>query len=106
MRTRQTNVVLYWVTNSIGSSLRLYREAASSAADLAVHTRPVHVPTGLSAFPFELFLPTERAVRQKFRRLLFFKRHARGGHFAALEQTAELATDLCDLVALAFVSQL
>ncbi|KFU84731.1 Epoxide hydrolase 1, partial [Chaetura pelagica] len=50
-----TNVMIYWVTSSIVSSMRYYKENFASDPTLDAHARVgVYVPTGIAAFPQEL----------------------------------------------------
>lgn len=57
------------------------------------------VPTGVAAFPEELFLQPEPMGRLKFSRMLSYNIMDRGGHFAAYEEPLLLATDLRQFVA-------
>jgi hypothetical protein len=58
-----TNVTLYWLTATIGSSMRMYR--ANAAIPLAQHARRVEVPSGFSLFPGDIVRPRRplRSVR-------------------------------------------
>ena len=50
-----TNVTLYWLTGTIGSSMRMY--AANAAIPAAQHARRVEVPSGFSLFPGDILVP-------------------------------------------------
>src|ERR1035441_4781703 len=50
-----TNVTLYWLTETIGSSMRMNR--ANAAIPLAQHSRRVEVPSGFSLFPGDIVRP-------------------------------------------------
>ena len=83
-------VTHYWMTNTGGSSARLYWESFT-AGDY----RPVMLPIGLSIFPKELFVCTERLARTRYQQLVLFNdQHAAGGHFASLEQPQALISDI------------
>jgi pimeloyl-ACP methyl ester carboxylesterase len=82
-----TNVTLYWVTRSITSSMRLYRESKLSADTPGY----VGVPTGVARFPKEV-LPFPRAWVEHRYNVTHWTDMPRGGHFAAMEQP-ELFTD-------------
>ena len=85
------NVSLYWYTQTIGSSMRIYRNR--SIAPPSPPAVPPDVPFAFAAFPKELFLPPKRLIARSFK----LERHAampRGGHFAALEQPELLAADV------------
>jgi len=75
------NVMLYWLPGTAASSARLYWESFDTPT-----LDPVEVPTGCSIFPKEIFRTSRRWAEKRFRRLVHFREHARGGHFAAFEQ--------------------
>ena len=77
-----TNVMIYWVTQSITSSSRLYFESARAAAP---DTRRVEVPTACAAFPGEVVLPPRKYVAARYN-LTRWTEMPRGGHFAAWEE--------------------
>jgi len=84
-----TNVMLYWVTGTITSSMRLYRETRLSSAV----QEPVSVPTGVARYPKEVV----RFPRTWVERMYPIVRWAdmpRGGHFAAMEQPELFVDDL------------
>ena len=84
-----TNIMIYWVSETIPSSMRLYYEA--------MHTPPlkpgqrIEVPAGLAFFK-ELTPPREWAERSL--RIERWTEMPRGGHFAALEEPELLAQDI------------
>src|SRR5664280_2359741 len=53
-----TNITIYWLTETIGSSMRMYR--ANAAIPPAQHARRVEVPSGFSLFPGDLLRPRGR----------------------------------------------
>ncbi|MCZ7631782.1 MAG: hypothetical protein M5U19_23200 [Microthrixaceae bacterium] len=69
------NVMVYWLTNSAGSSARLYWE---SFKDLDL--REVHVPSGISSFPGEIFRTSRRWAEKRFTDLRHFGILDSGGH--------------------------
>jgi microsomal epoxide hydrolase len=88
------NVMVYWVTRSIGSSTWLYTALRRPDAMRLEPGRRVEVPTGLLLFPNDLLPPpppswTERAYNVVHRRYM-----PAGGHFAALERGDELVDDV------------
>uniref|UniRef100_A0A7S4N8D7 Epoxide hydrolase N-terminal domain-containing protein n=1 Tax=Odontella aurita TaxID=265563 RepID=A0A7S4N8D7_9STRA len=93
-----TNCMIYWITNSINSSMRLYKEQFRTDEAASVDRLPVEVPAALSLFPHEIFPPADASVRRKFKNIILFSKHDVGGHFAALEQPALLLQDLADFV--------
>lgn len=92
-----TNIMIYWVTQSINTSIRTYMEgarAAYSGDGKPRSTQYVNIPTGVAIFPAEAPTPEEWANRKANVRR--FTKMPRGGHFAALEQpklwTNEIST--------------
>jgi len=86
------NLMIYWMTNTIGSSIRYYYEAT--------HLRPkiqtgdcVRAPTAVAMWPKDIALaPRELAARlYNVQRYTVF---AKGGHFPAWEQPVLFAEDL------------
>ena len=92
-----TNVMIYWVTQTIGSSVRLYYEAMHSPT-LAAPTH-VKVPTGFAIFPKDI-TPAPREFAERFFNVQHWQEMPRGGHFAALEAAGLLATDLREFMQL------
>ena len=83
------HVALYWITDSIGSSIRLYYDEAHAPGE---QTR-VTVPTGVAVFPRELIRNPRAWVQYRFN-LVHWTLQPRGGHFAALEVPELLLADL------------
>ncbi|KAM8809346.1 epoxide hydrolase 1-like isoform 2-T2 [Eudromia elegans] len=92
-----TNVMIYWVTSSIVSSMRFYKENfARNLTDLQRYG--VHVPTGIAAFPEELAHTPRVWVKKYFTNLVSYTYMPRGGHFAAFEEPRLLAQDIRQFV--------
>jgi len=80
-----TTASIYWLTKTIGSSLRLYRERFRKAFPLANDRKPViPVPTGYAIAPKELLMLPRKVVEQKTN-LVRWTLFPRGGHFAPME---------------------
>jgi pimeloyl-ACP methyl ester carboxylesterase len=86
-----TNVMIYWLTGTIGSSMRAYR--ANAAIPPAQHARRVEVPSGFALFAGDVVRPpvswlgrTANVVRAT--------EPPRGGHFAAFEEPELYAQEL------------
>ncbi|XP_029670456.1 juvenile hormone epoxide hydrolase 1-like [Formica exsecta] len=93
------NVMLYWVTNSLTTSVRIYAEQFTAKHRSSnIDELPVHVPTACAAFPHELAYQSESIVRDKFINLIQFNHLPRGGHFAAFEEPGLLADDIFEFV--------
>ena len=85
-----TNIMLYWVTGSITSSLRLYYE---SARGRSFSPDRVEVPTGVAVFPKELYRPP-RAWAEAQYNIQRWTEMPSGGHFPALEEPVALVEEL------------
>ncbi len=86
-----TNVTIYWLTETIGSSMRMYR--ANSEIPAAQQVRRVEVPSGFTQFPANI----SRAPRTWLERttnLVRLTQAPRGGHFAPLEDPEFYAAEL------------
>jgi pimeloyl-ACP methyl ester carboxylesterase len=84
------NITLTWLTNTALSSGRLYAENKDSF--FAV--KGVIVPTAVSVFPEELYEAPRSWSEQAYPKLIYYNRHAEGGHFAAWEQPDALTDDM------------
>jgi pimeloyl-ACP methyl ester carboxylesterase len=86
-----TNVTLYWLTETIGSSMRMYH--ANAAIDPAQYVRRVEVPSGFSFFPGDISCPP-RAWLERTANVVRVTEPPRGGHFAPLEEPQLYAEEL------------
>lgn len=87
-----TNIMIYWVTQTITSSARLYFESAHAHNNLFEHGR-IETPTGYALFPGELYQPPRVWAEEQYN-IEHWTIQPSGGHFAALEQPTLLAEDL------------
>jgi len=88
-----TNISLYWFTNSIVSSARLYRETALAWQRGEIKRREVRVPLGMAVYPGDIYHAPRAWVERSFDVRHWFEAE-RGGHFAAMEQPQTFAQDL------------
>ncbi|WP_030565754.1 epoxide hydrolase family protein [Streptomyces aureocirculatus] len=86
-----TNVMIYWLTSTIGSSMRMYRANAAIAPEQL--TRRVEVPSGFSLFRGDIVRPP-RAWLERMTNLVHFSEPEHGGHFAAFEEPELYAQEL------------
>ncbi|GAA1251605.1 epoxide hydrolase [Prauserella halophila] len=82
-----TNVSLYWLTGTTASSMRIYKEAQSWAAELPSSG----VPTGCALFPGD---STIRVLAERQNHVTHWSEFDRGGHFAAMEAPDLLVDDV------------
>jgi pimeloyl-ACP methyl ester carboxylesterase len=88
-----TDVMVYWLTETIGSSMRMYR--ANAAVPEAEQQRRVETPSGFSLFPGDILKPP-RAWLQRTANVVYLSEPTRGGHFAPFEQPELYARELRD----------
>jgi pimeloyl-ACP methyl ester carboxylesterase len=87
-----TNVMIYWVTQTIGTSVRMYKVAAITQGGGSQSLTKSSVPAGIAVFPRDAQFPKEWAER--FVNVASFKNMKEGGHFAALEVPNVFADEL------------
>jgi len=87
-----TNLTIYWMTQSIGSSFRMYVEGKEKPMAFSPWDF-VSVPTAVARFPRELLFPPHAWVERGYD-LRRWTMMPRGGHFAAAEEPELLAEDL------------
>jgi microsomal epoxide hydrolase len=83
------NVMLYWVTQTITSSTRIYFENRVAAPQ----QKKVQVPVACAIFPKDILTSTERWMSAQHN-LVRWTEMPRGGHFAAMEEPELLAQDV------------
>jgi epoxide hydrolase len=86
-----TNISIYWFTESITSSMRIYYE--NRAVPQIKPTGYINVPTGVALFPAEIYI-TPRAWAEAAYDIRHWAQLEKGGHFAALEQTQTYLDEL------------
>ena len=86
-----TNISVYWLTRTAGSSARLYYETARARAWSP--TAPSTTPTGVAVFPREIAPPVRRLAEQT-NHIVHWSEFDRGGHFAAMEEPDLLIGDV------------
>jgi len=92
-----TNITIYWATNTIASSMRLYLESARTPLTFRRGER-LNVPCAIARFPLEEPFPPRSWIERVYdvRR---WTNMPRGGHFAALEAPDLLAADILGFAA-------
>lgn len=87
-----SNVTLYWLTETIHSSVRLYVENRKFPLKIDKNSF-INVPTGISRFAYEEPFPPRRYVERGFN-VQHWTDYSEGGHFPAMEKPVELANDI------------
>jgi microsomal epoxide hydrolase len=88
------SVTLYWLTRCASTNLWSYRQFYGPHAD-SHGSKKWHInkPLGYSWFPKEIN-PLPKAWIETTGNLVFFRRHEKGGHFAAMERPRDLWNDV------------
>ncbi len=87
-----TNVTIYWATQTINSSTRLYYESQHNPWRFEPGQR-IQVPCGVAVFPKELSHPPREWAERSYN-VQRWTVMPRGGHFAALEEPEMLVEDI------------
>ena len=88
-----TDVMLYWLTGTAGSSARIYYERAHASGRAAAPAEPSSAPTAVALFPAELQVPLRHRA-ERTENIVRWTEFDRGGHFAALEEPDLLIDDV------------
>lgn len=94
-----TNVMIYWATQTIGSSFQPYRDAMKAGAVRWTKEAAKSwfgsdkTPAAFALFPHDI-APPPREWAERFYQVERWTEMDRGGHFAALEEPELLAEDL------------
>jgi pimeloyl-ACP methyl ester carboxylesterase len=86
------NVTLTWLTNTALSGARLYWEYWGKGSYF--NAKGVSIPVAVSVFPDELYPAPQSWTERAYPKLIYFKKHNKGGHFAAWEQPQLLSEDM------------
>ncbi|WP_199907763.1 epoxide hydrolase family protein [Leeuwenhoekiella sp. MAR_2009_132] len=88
------NVTLYWITQTIHSSIRMYNENSKHPLKFGENDF-INVPVGFAKFPKELPTPPRSYIEKGFN-ITHWTEMPVGGHFAGMEQPNLLAKDIKD----------
>ena len=86
-----TNISIYWFTETITSSTRIYYESSETPAIKPIEY--IDVPTGVAVYPAEIYITPRSWVAAAYD-LRHYSLMEEGGHFAALEQPVSYVNEL------------
>ncbi len=87
-------VMIYWLTQTYGTSARFYYEAAHHPWRPSHDRKPVvQAPTAVARFPGEVVLQP-RAWAERYYNIARWTKMREGGHFGAMEQPEALIDDI------------
>jgi pimeloyl-ACP methyl ester carboxylesterase len=84
-----TNIMIYWVTNTMGSSARIYYENMHHLPPMG----HIEVPTGIALFPADILLPPKEWTMRNLN-ITRLTTMPSGGHFTAMEEPELLAEEI------------
>lgn len=88
------NVMIYFLTNSITTSQRLYAEHYSKKQrDMHMDRVPTSVPVGCAKFKWDILQVSDWQLKEKYTNLIHSIYYQDGGHFAAMEVPKALYED-------------
>ncbi|MGW4738553.1 epoxide hydrolase family protein [Nocardia xishanensis] len=85
-----TNVMIYWLNATAGSSARYYYEGAATWGTPEPETP---VPAAVAVMPHDLGIPVRR-IAERNHNIVRWTEFDRGGHFAAMEEPDLIVDDL------------
>jgi pimeloyl-ACP methyl ester carboxylesterase len=91
-----TNIMLYWTTQTIGSSMLSYYSEAHRPS--LTPSDYVDCPVGLALFPFDGAGVPPRSFAERTLNVRRYARMSSGGHFAALEVPGLLVREIFDFL--------
>lgn len=93
------NIMIYYLTDSITTSQRIYYEAFSQREmAIAVDRIPTKVPAACAKFRYELLHTIDWALKDHFTNLVQSNHFEDGGHFAAMQLPNVLYKDFVKFV--------
>jgi pimeloyl-ACP methyl ester carboxylesterase len=90
------NVNLYWFTETIHSSIRLYNENSLVPLHFAKNDF-IKIPVGIARFKHEEPFPPRSFIERGYN-VRHWTNFEKGGHFAAMEQPLDLAEDIMNFI--------
>jgi pimeloyl-ACP methyl ester carboxylesterase len=90
-----TNITIYWVTQTINSSMRRYYEVRHNTDPNPLKPgERINTPTGIAMFPGEKDLIVPREFAERCYNIQHWTDMPKGGHFPSLEEPALLSEDI------------
>lgn len=92
------NIMLYYLTNSITTSVRIYKESFIEEAEYEMAKVPLTQPTGCAKFKNEIMHSPDFVLKDKFPKLIQSSHFDDGGHFAAMQLPKVLYNDFITFI--------
>jgi pimeloyl-ACP methyl ester carboxylesterase len=89
------DISLYWLTNTAASSAQLYWENNNNNFNAVEQkTAQISVPVAVTVFPGEIYQAPRSWTERSYRKLIYFNKVKKGGHFAQWEEPELFAAEL------------
>jgi len=92
------NIMIYYLTNSITTSVRIYKENFIEDSIYNIARVPALPPTGCARFKNELAHSPDFVLKDKFKNIIHTSKFSEGGHFAAMQLPKVLYNDFLEFV--------
>lgn len=93
------NIMIYYITNTITTSQRLYAEHFSKKQQsIQLENVFIHTPTGCARFLHDIMHHTDSHLKTRYRNLIHSSYYKVGGHFAAMELPEVLYVDFIEFL--------
>lgn len=92
------NIMIYYLTNSITTSVRIYKESFIEDNVYNMGRVPVLTPSGCAHYRHELMQQPEFILKDKFPNLIHNTLFDDGGHFAAMQLPKVMYEDFIEFV--------
>lgn len=84
--TMLDGITLYWLTDTAGSSGRIYWENAQTTHPAGFSAGRIELPMAASIFPREIYRAPKSWAQAVWPNMIYWNEVSKGGHFAAWEQ--------------------
>lgn len=92
------NVMIYYLTDSITTSIRLYKESFIEDSIYEMGRVPLIKPTGCARFKHEIFHQPNFIIKDKFVNLIHTSIFIDGGHFSTMQLPKIMHADFVEFV--------
>jgi hypothetical protein len=100
------DITLFWLTNTAASCAQLYWENNNNNFNAVEQkTAGISIPIAVTVFPGEIYQVPKSWTQQSYRKLIYFNKVDKGGHFApwnnrksSLQNSARLSIRFVDLM--------
>ncbi|CRL02365.1 CLUMA_CG015094, isoform A [Clunio marinus] len=92
------NIMIYYLTNSITTSVRIYKEAFPEMAEYNMDRVPLTIPSACAHYKYEIMHQPDFILKDKFINMVHTSYFDDGGHFAAMQLPKIMYEDFTEFV--------